>query len=147
MSKSKLLASLNIAERPAMGSVDPVMHRRRKLIARLEEQAAMAKAALAGETYESFTDKWVEDPETGVKKKISVPRRIKRWYFDFNGSVYLEIRYGNRPLELAPGKSAIEVGDKEKLPEVIETLIAAIQAGELDDKLMAVKKPGLKVAK
>ena len=82
-----------------------------------------------------------------MKERKVVLNYIKRWYFDFNGTVYLEIRYGNRPLELAKGKSAVEVGEKEKLPEIIDTIIAATKAGELDDKLMAVKKPGLKVAK
>ena len=56
------------------------------------------------------------------------------------------MRYGNRPLELAKGKSAIEVGELAQVPVVIDAVIEAINAGELDTMLMAIKKPGTKAA-
>ena len=36
--------------------------------------------------------------------------------------------------------TAIEVGAKEKMPEIIETVMAAAHAGELDKALLATKK-------
>ncbi len=37
-------------------------------------------------------------------------------------------------------KTAVEVGDKSKLAEVIGTLMDAVKAGELDKALLAAKK-------
>lgn len=146
MATSKILSKLNLAVRPAKGSIDPVTNRRNKLLTRLTEQRAMACADIAGEAFEATKEQWVDDPVTGVRKKVQVPKRVKRWFFDFNGSQYLEVRYGNRPLELAKGKSAIEVGELAQVPVVIDAVIEAINAGELDAMLMAVKKPGSKAA-
>ena len=48
----------------------------------------------------------------------------------------------NKPIELQKGKPAIDVGDKAKLPEVIETIIKATESGELAEFLLkpAVQK-------
>ena len=146
MKKSNLLSSLNLAVKPAVGSTDPIISRRNKLLMRLNEQREFACADIAGETFEAFKERWVDDAVTGTKKKVRVAKRVKRWFFDFNGSYFFEVRYGNKPLELAKGKTAIEVGGREQVPVVIDTIIEAIGAGELDDMLVAVKKPGMKAA-
>ncbi len=49
----------------------------------------------------------------------------------------LTLRYGNRPLAIANGKSTIEIGTLDKLPKIIETIIEAVKAGELDKQLNA----------
>jgi hypothetical protein len=54
--------------------------------------------------------------------------------------VALTVRYGAKPIEFAPGKAAIAVGKKEKLIPTIETVIAAVQAGELDTVLATMSK-------
>ena len=146
MATSKILSKLNLAVKPVKGSVDPVTNRRNKLLARLAEQRALATADRAGETFEATKDKWIDDPVTGVKKKVRVPKRIKRWFFNFNGTQFLEVRYGNKPLELAKGKSAIEVGDLVQVPVVIDAVVEAVNTGELDTMLMAIRKPGTKAA-
>jgi hypothetical protein len=69
-------------------------------------------------------------------------KRVKRWFFEFNGNHFLEVRYENRPIEFAKGKSAIHVGDREQVPVVMDTAIEALNAGELDQLLMAIPKPG-----
>jgi hypothetical protein len=48
------------------------------------------------------------------------------------------VRYGARPLELSKGKRALTVADTAALPEVINTVIAAVKAGELDAPIAAV---------
>ena len=58
--------------------------------------------------------------------------------------MYFEVRYGNKALELAKGKAAIGVGETKDLLVVIDTVISAVEAGELDDLLMEVKKVGRK---
>ena len=52
----------------------------------------------------------------------------------------MTVRYGAKPIEFAPGKAAIAVGKKEKLIPTIETVIAAVQAGELDTVLATMSK-------
>jgi hypothetical protein len=146
MKNTTLLSSLNLTVKPEVNTADPVLNRRSKLLAHLEEQRAMACAELAGETYQVSKEKWVHDAASGIKTKVSVPKRIKRWYFSFNGTYFLEVRYGNKPLELAKGKCAIQVGGLKDVPTVIETVVQALNAGELDSMLMAIKKPASKVA-
>ena len=38
----------------------------------------------------------------------------------------------DKPIEFAPGKTAIAVGDKNRVPEVLNAVLAATAAGELD---------------
>jgi hypothetical protein len=40
-----------------------------------------------------------------------------------------------RPIEFEKGKAAIAVPSIDKLPPVIDTVIAAVRAGELDEQL------------
>lgn len=45
------------------------------------------------------------------------------------------MRYGTRVIEIAKGKSAIEVGERRQLVPVIEALKQAVAAGEVDTQL------------
>ena len=69
------------------------------------------------------------------------------WLKDADGNCLLAIRYGSKVLELDKGKSAIVVGKPDQLIPTIETIIAAINAGELDGHLAqmgltrAIRKP------
>jgi len=49
------------------------------------------------------------------------------------------VRLGGKPIGFDKGKSGIAVPSVEKLPGVINTLIAAVQKGELDSVL---RQPG-----
>ena len=50
------------------------------------------------------------------------------------------MRYGNKPLQLAQGKTAIVVGTKDQLVSVIEQVIEAVKAKELDEAIAATVK-------
>jgi hypothetical protein len=68
-------------------------------------------------------------------------RRLHKWYWrNGDGNWLLELRYGNRPLKLNGDSTAVLVGKLEQLTSVIETLIEAVTAGELDKALAAAKK-------
>ncbi len=58
---------------------------------------------------------------------------------DEQGNYMLEVRYGNRRLELKPKKSTIEVGEADNLMPTLETLREAVNAGELDKLLKEAK--------
>ena len=47
-----------------------------------------------------------------------------------------------KPIEFEKGKAGIVVPSKDKLPAVIDTLIAAVRAGELDELFNQAAKTG-----
>jgi hypothetical protein len=54
----------------------------------------------------------------------------------------MSIKFGAKPIEFEKGKAGILV-PKDKLPAVIDTLIAAVRAGELDDLFSQAAKTGV----
>ena len=78
----------------------------------LDLQMEAAKAMLNGETFIRRAMRWVDDPETGERVRKEVPVRYRPWFWkDEQGKHMLEVRYGNRRLELKPKKSTVEVGE------------------------------------
>jgi hypothetical protein len=57
----------------------------------------------------------------------------------------LTVRYGARPIEFEKGKAAIAVGKKDKLVPTIETVIAAVEAGELDTAIGHMSKTAVQL--
>lgn len=133
-----LLSTLKIIDRPKIDAKPPILGKRMKLIDRLEEQLAMAKAMLDKTPFEAFREKSVKDPETGERKTIRKRRSVRPWYYDSNEHYYIEIKVGLKAIELEKGKTAIDVGAKEKLPDVINTIIQAVEKGELDTHILAI---------
>ena len=85
--------------------------------------------------------RWITNKETGEKVRQEVPVRFRRWWWkDDTGNVMLEVRYGNKPLELHPGKPTIEIGEQDNLLPVLSTLRQGIATGELDKLLLDAKK-------
>lgn len=122
-----LLKSLNFAAVPKNISKDPTTNRRHKLIVQLEQQRELA----ANPSYVVARQKWVTQ-ENGSKTLINVPKRVKRWWsIDAAGNCFFVVRYGSKVLALQEGKAAI-VCTKDTLSNVIQTLIDAVAAGEMD---------------
>jgi hypothetical protein len=83
----------------------------------------------------------VRDPETVLRKDVEVPKRVKPWWFVAdNGKVCLSVKCGAKVLELAKGKSAIEVAGPEELIKTLETIKTAVEAGELDGQIGAASQ-------
>ncbi len=107
----------------------------------IDLQIAAAKAMLNGETFIRRTPRWIDDPETGERVRKDLPVRFRPWYWkDEQGSYMLEVRHANKRIELKPKKTAIEVGEPERLVPTLELLRDAVNAGELDKKLDAIRK-------
>ena len=125
------LKSLAFTSLPRLSAADPVIHRRNKLIGRLQQQRSL----VGDPNFVITTQKWVPD-EQGVKQLQERKKRVRAWWrTDVTGAVVLTVRYGAKPIEFSPGKAAIAVGKKDKLIPTIETVIAAVEAGELDGVL------------
>ncbi|MCG7566615.1 hypothetical protein MHM95_09960 [Pseudoalteromonas sp. CnMc7-15] len=136
MTKS-ILSTLKAVSRPEK-STTPEAKRRDKLINRLQTQLEMATALVNGEIYTCYKEKWQKNEDTGQQEKVKVAKKVSPWFYAKGGKYYLEVRFANKPLELSKGNHAIEVGDKEHLPVVIQTVIDATANGELDKAIEMV---------
>lgn len=99
---------------------------------------------LAGEAFnvfKAFTEKVVKHPETGKRQTIRKRKAVRSWYYNSNNHHYFEIKVGLKSMELDKGKTAIDVGPKENLLEVISTIIKAVEKGELDTHILALSPP------
>jgi hypothetical protein len=106
--------------------------RRAKLIGQLDEQKKKIEGVLAGTPYQRTKQVWI-DGDDGSRTRVERPVRARQWWLvGANGVVQFGLRYGAVPLELQPGKTAIEVAKLADLPAVIATLIEAVAGGELD---------------
>lgn len=133
-----LLKALKLTDASRSGMiVSPEALLRHKLLGKLDEQIAIAKADQAGEPFIKRGIRSVVDPETGERVRREVPVRVRRWFWvdGTNSKAFVQIRYGNRPLELAKGKATIEVANTEELLKVMDQLRSAVADGELDEVL------------
>ena len=112
---------------------------RRKMLDAIDIQIAAAEAQANGETYIRRAPRRITDPESGERVRKDVPVRFRRWWWsDDTGNVMLDVRYGNRRIELKPGKPTIEVGAADNLLPTLQAVKEAVAAGELD-KLLKVQ--------
>jgi hypothetical protein len=131
-----LLKTLTLtANKP--NNADPILIRRQRFIERLEDQRQLAKDP----TYAPMVRRWKKD-ENGVRQPIDSYRRVKPWWRqDATGSLVLVLKKGLKTLELEKGKAGIVVGSADRLESVLNTLITAAKAGELDGALTTPKAP------
>ncbi len=136
-----ILSKLNLSDKTKAAMLSsPEIKLRGNMLRALDLQIEAAKAMLNGETFIRKAMRWVKDPETGERVRKEVPVRYRPWFWkDEQGNYMLEVRYGNKRLELKPKKSTIEVGEAEKLIPTLETLRDAVNAGELDKLLKEAK--------
>ena len=128
------LKSLTFTTLPKLGA-NPVLDRRAHVIGRLEEQ----KLLLADPTYTRTIRTWVK--KDGEKALVEKQQRILPWWRNHpSGSYVFFIRSGWKPVEFEKGKTAIAVPSLDRFPSIIDTLITAIQNGELDERLAQASK-------
>ncbi len=136
-----MLETLNFTDKTRDAGTSPEGRLRQKLLAAIDLQISAAQAEANGEEFVRQAMRWITNKDTGEKVRQEVPIRMRRWWWnDETGKVMLEVRYGNKPLELQPGKPTIEIGEQDNLLPVLSTLRQGIAAGELDKLLMDAKK-------
>ena len=112
-------------------------HRRLKVITKLEEQLEMMNALLRNERFIPTKTKWFTN-EQGQRESFVVPKRVRSWYWMSAAGCFFNVMYGSRTLLLKDGLTAISVSKREEIPEVIQNLIVAVKAGELDEAIERV---------
>jgi hypothetical protein len=133
-----IIAKLNITNVNRPRQLPVIVQRRNKLVNALHDQLELARADAEGREYLKTRRRHVKNPVTGEYAEAMVSRRPRAWFWTADdGKVYINLRYGTRVIEIAKGKSAIEVGEKKQLVPVIEALKQAIAAGEVDAQLTA----------
>jgi len=131
------IQSLKLVNQRRPTALPPLLHRRRKLDTKLWEQIQLAQAQSEGNTFSVKRFKTVRTAD-GVNRSIEIDKRVRPWWFVAeNGKVCLNVRYGNRVLELAKGKSAIEVANPAELINTLELIRKAVADGELDTQIDA----------
>ncbi|PRF69042.1 hypothetical protein C6Q09_15830 [Burkholderia multivorans] len=133
------IANLKIVAAKRPGALPQIVQRRNRLIAQIWEQTELAKAQQAGTSFTLTKFRSVKDAESGERRNVEVQKRVRAWWWTAeNGRIHMSVKYGAKTLELAKGKQAIEVGTLEDLIPTLDTLKAAVVAGELDAQIGAV---------
>ncbi len=116
--------------------------RRAKLLEKLDDQLGMVQALIDGEVYTRMRRVWRTD-ENGQRVLVERPKRTRPWYWMSGaGGCYFQVWYGSKVLELKPGMTAVQVGTKEELPDVIRSVMEAVKFGELDIQIEDVAEKG-----
>jgi hypothetical protein len=134
---SPILKSFTFVPQPKVNN-DPTVIKRERIVSRLEDQ----KKLLADPTYVRRVKRW-ENKEGGEKVLVEKPIRTTKWWQpDQNGGCVMTVKIGAKRIEFEKGKAAIAVASMDKLPSVIDSLIKAIRAGELDDQIKQLSNFG-----
>ncbi|BAU88690.1 hypothetical protein MPPM_0085 [Methylorubrum populi] len=149
---SGLLKTLKLGPAtPAVNAADPLSRARGRLLEQLAEQRELATAGLEGRIYQPPKRIALRTNADGERIRTEVARRVRKNFYQDQAGAYqfvMRIGLGAKFLELQPGKPAINVGTLDKLPILIDSLIAAVRAGELDPMLMdALAAQGVMMAK
>ena len=73
----------------------------------------------------------------GQRVLVKTQRRVKPWFFAQDGGWYVQCRYGARVIAADGKNNAVFVKSLKDVAAVLEALIAATQAGELDAVIAA----------
>ncbi len=129
------IAKLKLVASKRERNLSPVLVRRNKLAAKIEEQLQLATAQKEGRLYAPKRIKNVTNAE-GERVAVETTKRVKEWYWTTPANkINLSVRYGSKTLELSKGKNAIELTSGEELLSTLSMLKEAVIAGELDDAI------------
>ena len=113
-----------------------IIIRRNKLSSKLWEQIQLAKSQMDGTPFVVTKFKTIKDKETGLRKQVEMPKRLKPWWFQSEqGKVCVSVKYGSWTIELAKGKPSVEVASGSELVRALESIKSAVEAGELDAQI------------
>ena len=123
-----MLKLLKLVPNKKSNSNNSFLKRRRKLIAKIDEQILL----VTDSNYRPTKTKWVQN-EDGTERKLEIPKRLRRWWTEqLGGTILLTIRYGNKVIELEQGKNAIELPSKADLEPTLQSIKKAVNNGEFD---------------
>ena len=138
-----MLKLLKLVPNKKSNSNNSFLKRRRKLIAKIDEQILLATDS----NYKPTKIKWVHN-EDGTERKLEIPKRVRRWWTEqLGGTILLTIRYGNKVIEFQKGKNAIELFSKADLETTLQIVKKAEDNGEFDTLLKGQLSYGSRLTK
>jgi hypothetical protein len=130
------LESLKLTTAKKPTHIPAIVFRRNKLSSKLWEQIQLAKSQIEGTPFVVTKFKSVKDKETGLRRQVEIPKRIREWWFRNDaGKVCVSVKYGTKVIELAKGKHSVEVENAQALVNALETIKSAVEQGELDAQI------------
>ena len=140
-----VLAKLNFKSVTRSTARDPVIARREKLVANLQEQQLVHAAALKGEDHRVERSKWMTNDQ-GERVLVKTHRRVRPWFFEQDRGWYVQCRYGARVIAADGTNNAVLVKTLEDVAGVLDAFLNAAVAGELDTAItkVAERQPRLK---
>jgi hypothetical protein len=130
-----VIAKLKLVASKRERNFSPIVVRRNKLAAKIEEQLQLATAQKEGHLYAPKRIKTVTN-DAGERVTVETTKRVKEWYWTTPANkINLCVRYGIKTLELSKGKNAIELSSGDELLATLSMLKEAVIAGELDDAI------------
>lgn len=125
------LAKLNLKTVQRTVKKDPVLARREKLTAAIDEQRKVLAAVLAGEEYTVKTRRWQKN-EAGERVCVEHEKHVRAWFFEQDSGYYVQCKYGSRALNINGKNNAVFVDKLADVAGVLEAFEKAADAGELD---------------
>ena len=97
----------------------------------------MAEAMNKGQTFAVKRMRKMRDEVSGLTSLVEVSKRLKTWWFTNtdNKKVAVQLFYGNKVIDLAKGKNAVEVSNGDELIAVLSRLQQAVLDGSLDAQI------------
>ena len=130
------LSKLTVKTIVRTNKLDPVVQRRKKLMAGLEDQLKVAEFALKGASYEVRRKVWAKN-EQGEQVLIERMRKIRAWFFEQDNGWYVQCKYGSKALTLGKDGNAVFVNTLADVEGALQALYAAAAGGELDPAIAA----------
>lgn len=138
------LTALKFVTHKRPTQIPAVQVRRNKLVNKLDEQIKLISARKDGKNFAPTHLRSVRDRDTGLLKRIELPKRIRPWFFTSDsGKICLQIKYGSRVIDVSgKNKPTIELASADELIRTLELVRTATLTGELDAML---ESAGLKL--
>lgn len=133
------LAKLNLKTVQRTVKQDPVLARREKLVAAIEEQGRVLAAVLAGEEYTVKTMRW-QTNDAGERVRVEHAKLVRAWFFEQDNGYYVQCRYGSRVLNINGKSNAVFVDKLDDVAGVLDAFKQAAKTGELDSAVAFIMK-------
>jgi len=137
MIEMELLTQLKLSNVKRSNNLSQVERQRNKLVGKIDEQIKLAEAQQQGKTFTRTRWKIARNSD-GTTSTVEYVQRVRQWWWKTdNNKLFLNIRYGNKVIELAKGKGTIEVESVEQLIDTLKLVQDAASKGELDMHIAA----------
>ena len=136
-----IVTNLKLITTVKSNATSPVLQRRSKLLAKVQEQLDMYEAKRNQVPFTPKRIKTVVNKETGERTTVETIKRVKEWFWiTEDGKINLAVKYGAKTLILdkKKGSNAIELMNGTALIGTLHKLKEAVIAGEFDDAISEV---------